>query len=172
MARFIVRYKGNGAPPAHIFDEIQTISGLHVDAKADLMLLVSVDDPTAMGRLKVVLGDSPDWLLAEEQVFPGPRLIPSAQRVLPMDRRLRRAIVITTAVVALTTSVLVVWWGYVYPRSLAATLESSRFEDESGARDAYDRLRSIPFRNAQADDLWAQFQPGSHGMGHRARPSP
>ncbi|MFI5458348.1 MAG: WD40 repeat domain-containing protein [Isosphaerales bacterium] len=110
-----------------------------------------------MSRLESIVGDSPDWLLVKEQRFPGPTPTPSMQRVLPMDPRLRLALILTTAAVALTTVVLVVWRGYIYPQSLVAALEIARVQDENDARDIYNRLRSVVFRSGQADELWAQF---------------
>jgi hypothetical protein len=66
MARFILRYTGNGAAPAEVVARLR--EQLTILEEAPRMLLVDGTEP----RVKKLLESLPDWLMVEERSVPLP----------------------------------------------------------------------------------------------------
>jgi len=68
MARFIVRYRGNGARPEDTVNKLRSIKGAAVVDDAGRMMLMDVPEQA----LRSVLASEPDWLIAPEVAYPMP----------------------------------------------------------------------------------------------------
>lgn len=68
MARFIVRFRGAGSPPAADVSRIRSVPELRVvDSSARMLLVDAVEH-----HLRAAIDDMPDWLMAPEQIVPLP----------------------------------------------------------------------------------------------------
>jgi hypothetical protein len=67
MSRYILRYEGNGTPPAPDLKRIHGLTGLEIVDESPRMLLV---DATASALEE--LGEMPSWNISPEMVVPLP----------------------------------------------------------------------------------------------------
>lgn len=67
-ARFVLRYRGEGAPPAADLAQVHGLPGAHVVDSSPRMLVVESDaDP--LGEL---VDGLPDWIMAPDQTYAVP----------------------------------------------------------------------------------------------------
>jgi len=71
MARFVVRYRGNGPRPADTIDRVKGMPGARILEDAGRTLLVEGDE----SKLRLVFSDESLWVVAPELTYrlPDPR---------------------------------------------------------------------------------------------------